>query len=268
MPSHIERNVERFSGFADTYDAHRPQPPAIIVDILTQLAGIETPDLVVDIGSGTGLSTRIWAGRARKAIGIEPGLDMRREAERQSAGLPDVSYQKGISTATGLPDGCADVVTVSQAFHWMEPRPTLVEVARILRDGGVFAAYDCDWPPTMNWEAERAYLDHAKTYHRFQEESGDSRTAGRWPKDAHLAGIRDSGFFRYVTEVAVHSVESGNADRLVGLALSFGGVVNLLKRGLTEDQVGITKLRAEAKRTLGDEPSPWYFSYRIRLGVK
>jgi len=271
MSPHIERNVERFSGFADTYDAYRPQPPAIIVDILTRLAGVEMPDLVVDMGSGTGLSTRMWAGRARQVIGIEPNPDMRREAELRTADLPDasnVSYREGISTATGLPDGCADIVTCSQSFHWMEPGPTFVEVARILRDGGVFAAYDCDWPPTMSWEAEQAYLDHAKTYHRFQEESGDSRTAGRWPKDEHLAGIQESGLFRYVKEVAVHSVESGNAERLVGLALSFGGVAALLKRGLTEDEIGITELRNAAQRILGDEPSPWYFSYRIRLGVK
>lgn len=268
MSSHIERNVERFSGFADTYDAHRPQPPAIIIDILSQIAGVETPDLVVDIGSGTGLSTRIWAGRARRVIGIEPNPDMRREAEVRSAGLPEVSYQEGISTDTGLPDGCADIVTCSQALHWMEPGPTFAEIARILRDGGVFAAIDCDWPPTMNWEAEQAYIEHTKTYHRLQEEIGDSRTAGRWAKEEHLARIRESGLFRYVNEIAVHSVESGNAERLVGLALSFGGVAGLLKRGLSEDEIGISKLREDARRILGDQPSPWYFSYRIRLGVK
>ena len=268
MSSHIERNVERFMGFADVYDEYRPKPPAIIVDVLTQLAEVEMPDLVVDIGSGTGLSTRIWSGRARKAIGIEPGRDMRAEAERQSAGLPDISYRDGISTATGLPDGCADIVTCSQSFHWMEPAPTLAEIARILRDGGVFAAYDCDWPPTMNWRAEQAYIESTRTYHRLQEQSGDSRSVGRWPKDRHLSEIQSSGFFRFTKEIFVHSVESGNADRLVGLALSFGGVEALLKAGLSEDEVGITKLREEAKRALGDEPSPWYYSYRIRVGVK
>ena len=38
-PTHLQGNVERFSGFADRYDAYRPTPPTIIVDILTQLAG-------------------------------------------------------------------------------------------------------------------------------------------------------------------------------------------------------------------------------------
>jgi hypothetical protein len=97
---------------------------------------------------------------------------------------------------------------------------------------------------------------------------GITKSVMHWPKDEHLAGIQESGLFRYVREVAVHSAGSGNADRLVGLALSFGGVAALLKRGLSEDEIGITELRNAAQRILGDQPSPWYFSYRIRLGVK
>src|SRR5947207_1210964 len=86
--------------------------------------------------------------------------DMRRQAEARTAALPaggNVRYQAGFSIATGLPDGCADLVTCSQSLHWMDPEPTFAEVARILRSGGVFAAYDCDWPPTVHWEAEAAY---------------------------------------------------------------------------------------------------------------
>src|SRR5260221_13268967 len=130
-------NVERFKGFAEQYDDFRPAPPPALVDILTQLARVSHPDYVVDIGSGTGLSTRIWADRAEAVIGIEPGDDMRAKAEERSTGLRNVRYLEATSTATTLPDGCADIVTVSQALHWMEPTGTFAEVARILRPGGV-----------------------------------------------------------------------------------------------------------------------------------
>ena len=89
-------------------------------------------------------------------IGIEPNADMRRQAERHES-LAGISYRDGLSTQTGLPDSSADIVTCSQSFHWMEPEPTLAEIARILRPGGVFAAVDCDWPPSLNWEVEAAY---------------------------------------------------------------------------------------------------------------
>ncbi|HNP88354.1 MAG TPA: hypothetical protein PKK78_19615 [Kouleothrix sp.] len=54
---YISANVGRFRGFADHYDAFRPQPPVMLVTILTQLAEVPYPTLVVDLGSGTGLST-------------------------------------------------------------------------------------------------------------------------------------------------------------------------------------------------------------------
>ena len=142
MASDNTSNIERFSGFADCYDSYRPKPPTIIVDILTQLAAVARPRLVVDLGCGTGLSTRIWSGRAEEVIGIDPNADMLRRAEVNAA--ENVRYQDGLSTRTGLPDGCADIVTCSQSLHWMEPAPTFAEAARILRPGGVFAAYDCD----------------------------------------------------------------------------------------------------------------------------
>ena len=81
----VAENIARFSGFADCYSAHRPAPPAALVDVLTQLAQASRPRLVVDVGSGTGLSTRIWARRAEEAIGVEPNPDMHREAESQTA---------------------------------------------------------------------------------------------------------------------------------------------------------------------------------------
>ena len=154
------RNIERSEygapGFADRYHAYRPQPPAALVDVLTQLAHVERPGLVVDLGSGTGLSTFIWAERAAQVIGIEPNAAMRARAEAHPP-VPSVRFQSGFAHQTGLLDGCADIVTCAQALQWMEPQSTFAEVTRILRPSGVFAAYDYDWPPVMRWEAMQAF---------------------------------------------------------------------------------------------------------------
>src|SRR6478672_3593224 len=132
--AHLSANVERFMGFADVYDAYRPRPPLAVLDILTQLAQTPQPALVVDLGSGTALSTTIWAGRAAAVVGVEPSADMRRQAEARTA-VANVRYQEGYANATGLPDACADIVTCSQSLHWMEPDSTFAEIARILRPG-------------------------------------------------------------------------------------------------------------------------------------
>jgi SAM-dependent methyltransferase len=264
----IPGNLDRFSGFAGIYDAFRPRPPAALVDLLTQLAAVERPALVVDIGSGTGLSTVIWSGRAEQVIGIEPNADMRRQAEARSIDAADVTYRDADSSTTGLPEGCADIVTCSQALHWLEPEPTFAEVARILRPGGIFAAYDCDWPPTMHWEAELAYDTLMRRGTQIERERGLDEDVRRWQKSGHLERMRSSCRFRYVREVLLHHVEPGNAERLVGLAKSQGGIAGLLRHGVSEEEIGLDVLRTEANRVLGSEMRPWFWSYRVRVGIR
>jgi len=270
-PAHVSANVERFKGFADIYDAFRPRPPLTVLDILTQLAQTPQPALVVDLGSGTGLSTAIWAGRAAAVVGVEPSADMRRQAEARTAALPattQVRYQAGYSNATGLPDACADIVTCSQSLHWMEPTATFAEIARILRPGGVFAAYDCDWPPTVNWAIEQEHHTFLAKLRAAEQTHGFSRDVCSWNKQQHLERMRESGQFRRTKEIVLHHTEQGGAERLVGLELSQGGVATLLKNGVSEQEIGITALREAAQRVLGDAIVPWYFSYRMRVGVR
>src|SRR5829696_9079999 len=126
--SDFASNIERFTGFAKLYDSYRPLPPPVLLDLLTQLANVPTPYLVVDLGCGTGLSARFWSSRAQRVIGIEPSEDMRHEAAIQNVSQ-NVSFEKGLSHQTGLPNNCADIVTCSQSLHWMDPLPTFKEVA-------------------------------------------------------------------------------------------------------------------------------------------
>jgi SAM-dependent methyltransferase len=271
LPSEYAGNLDRFSGLADLYDSVRPRPPAVLFDLLTQLAQAPRPGLVVDIGSGTGLSTMPWAERAEMVVGVEPNADMRGQAElraQSGGGVTNVEFRQGLSSATGLPDGAADIVTISQALHWMEPEGTFTEVARILRPGGVFAAYDNDWPPAVQWEASAAYVAAMERANVLEEERGVRAGVKAWAKREHLARMRASGRFRWTEEVVMHHVEQGNANRFVGILLSQGGVAGLLRVGVSEAEIGIDELRRVAERTIGADPVPWYWSYRVRLGVR
>lgn len=270
-PAYLSANVERFMGFAERYDAFRPRPPAIICAVLTQLAQVPRPALVVDLGSGTGLSTLLWAGHAGAVIGIEPSDDMRRYAEARAAAHAEagqVSFRAGFGYATGLPEACADIVTCSQALHWMEPVTTFAEIARILRPGGVFAAYDCDWPPTINLELDPVYAKSMAQVAIAEQARGLSRAVHSWDKRQHLENMRASRHFRFVHEFVLHHVEQGDAERLVGIVRSQGQVATLLKDGASEDEIGITALRADARRIMGDSAIPWYWSYRVRVGMR
>jgi ubiquinone/menaquinone biosynthesis C-methylase UbiE len=265
-------NITIWSERAEDYDAYRPSPPVALVGVLTQLAQIAHPRCVVDIGSGTGLSTTVWAEVADTVIGIEPNADMRRQAERRTHALSEVrniTYRNGISSKTNLSDESADIVTCSQSLHWMEPVQTFAEIARILRSGGVFAAYDYDWPPTLNWEVENAYTTCMEQFDRLcVERNLELFTGTRWEKEQHLERMQASGRFRYIKEILLHSVEMGNAERLIGLALS-NAIAPYLHRGLlNEQEIGLDRFKQVAQEHIGDKPIPWYFSYHVRIGVK
>ncbi len=268
MAPNYKPTIDRLSGFAGIYDAYRPAPPDVIGQYLPALAKSAPPALVVDLGCGTGLSTRFWGPIAGQVIGIDLSEDMLNQA-RANTQYNNVYYQAGFAHDSGLPSGCADIITACQSLHWMDPEPTLAEIARLLRPGGVFAAIDYNLPPTtLNWEADAAYRAYDETASAVYQSMAIEKDISRWKKNEHLARLKVCGHFRFTNELLVHNFSPGNAERLVGLAMSMGALETALKAGASEHELGLDTLRAEVKRLLGEDQKPWLWSAYIRLAVK
>lgn len=292
-------DLARFSGFAELYDANRPTAPARLGPLLARYAGVARP-VVVDLGSGTGLSSRWAAGWAETVIGVEPNDDMR--AVATAHGTPGVEYRDGVSHATGLPDDSADVVLAVQAMHWMEPTSTLAEVARILRPGGVVAIVDADWPPVsgvvdaeLAWVAvhQRIRVLEARLARGLDGEAlhdpidpGDPELADddpadphlnrtmpggtrSWSKRDHLRRLQASGHFAYAREVLMDQDVHGGAATFVALLRSQGSFQHLVKAGLTDDEIGVPAFAAAVDAAFAGAAGPvaLSFSYRVRLAV-
>src|SRR6266568_4482755 len=259
---------EIWTGKASSYDRARPTPPPASLDLLTQVIQMPHPALVVDVGSGTGLSTAIWVERAELVIGIEPNADMRKEAVHKVEDHPyaaHIEYREGVAHQTGLPDGCADIVTAAQSFHWMEPPSTLAEIARILRPGGLFAAYDYDWPPAIHWELDWLAQEVGSRLVELVRERGLAQNLKIWPKNKSLDPLRESGHFRFTREVLLHHIEQGDAARFIEMMQS-SALSNQFQ--FTDQETGMDRLSSAAFQSLGSEPIPWYVSYRVRIGIK
>ncbi len=132
-----ENPLGRFTGLASGYARHRPGYPDSVLSYLTRRTGLCRGAQVVDVGSGSGISSRWLCEAGFEVIGVEPNDEMRAKAESESR--ENLIYQSGTAEATGLPDGCCDLVVAAQAFHWFDPVPTFREFTRILRDGGFVA---------------------------------------------------------------------------------------------------------------------------------
>ncbi|HLI06849.1 MAG TPA: class I SAM-dependent methyltransferase [Ktedonobacteraceae bacterium] len=267
----MAQSSEIWTGVASLYDETRPSPPPVLPTILTQWIHTRRPSLVVDLGSGTGLSTMIWGGRAQHVIGIEPNADMRAQAIRKLEHHPyaaNIEFREGVASHTGLPDNSVDIVTCSQSFHWMEPTTTLDEIGRILRPGGLFAAYDYDWPPTICWELELVYKEVDERFEALEQERGIEQNLPKWPKSGHLARMRESGQFRLRRELLLHHVEQGNAERFIGMLMTSTFGHHFEMHTITEHEIDFDRLKRAAHQYIGSEPVPWYLSYRVRVGVK
>ena len=263
----IDRSGYLGEGFADVYDHYRPAPPAGVLDVLCHVAGTGRPRLVVDLGCGTGLATRAWADLADDVVGVEPNPRMVERA-RAATRQPNVRFVEAYAADTELPAGEADLVTAFQAFHWMEPQPVLAEAARLLREGGVFAACDYDVPPVVEPEVDAAFAELFDARHEARDRLGLHAGASSWPKAKHLEQIRASGRFRYAREVLAHGWWELDGDGVIGLAETLGGPREIFGEAAPRVNETFELVRETATRVLGSRARPAVLCYRIRVGVK
>ncbi|MBT0772707.1 methyltransferase domain-containing protein [Kineosporia sp. J2-2] len=164
-----EQQRQSFGANAAGYDSRRPDWPAATAAWLTGAepgSGREGTALdVVDLGAGTGKLTSTLAELGHRVTAVEPDPGMLDVLSRK---LPQVTAVRAAAERIPLPDGSADVVTVAQAWHWMEQPAAALEIARVLRPGGLLAVawhkrdLDTPWVAELNelagvpdWAAEQ-----------------------------------------------------------------------------------------------------------------
>ncbi len=93
---------------------------------------------VVDIGCGGGIYTAAWARLdAASVVGVDFSEQMLAAARERNSGA-NVTFRKGDARATGLADGCADVVFSRAMIHHLDGLDDcLAEMHRLLVPAGL-----------------------------------------------------------------------------------------------------------------------------------
>jgi trans-aconitate methyltransferase len=139
------------------YASYRPSYPESLYDTILEFAagGDGARSMAADFGCGSGQVTRDLASRYDRVVGLD-------ESESQlanAAPMPNIEYRRGAAEATGLPSGCADLVTAAAALHWFDLRRFYDEARRVLRPGGALAAWSYNELPDFgSAQAREVYL--------------------------------------------------------------------------------------------------------------
>ena len=114
---------------------------------LIQAARIRPGDVVLDIGTGTGIVVRTLLGRAGRILGVDTAMPMLRIARSLlPAGTKHVTFlQCDANTLDGLGNACCDVAIASFGLGDCHPDRVFRAIARVLRPGG--RLYSQEWGP-------------------------------------------------------------------------------------------------------------------------
>ena len=135
--------TKRFSNRVENYVRYRPSYPGDIVPFLEANLKLKQEHCVADIGSGTGLFAEILLKKGYDVICIEPNEEMRRAAEKKLNQYTGFTSRNDSAEQTGLPGHSVDLITVAQAFHWLNTFAAKKEFERILKPGGhIVIAYN------------------------------------------------------------------------------------------------------------------------------
>lgn len=128
----------RFTGRVDAYERFRPSYPNAVISFLND-EGLTPEHVIADVGSGTGLLSRLFLENGNRVYGVEPNLAMREAAEAALGSYGGFVSVDGRAEDTGLAAGSVDLVVAGQAFHWFDVGPTKEEFQRVLRPNGWIA---------------------------------------------------------------------------------------------------------------------------------
>jgi SAM-dependent methyltransferase len=132
----VQDPTQRFSDRVENYVKYRPTYPKEILDVLKSECHLTTSSVIADVGSGTGILTKLFLDNGNNVLGIEPNREMREAGERLLSGYAGFTSIAATAESTTLLDHSVDFVTAGQSFHWFDREKVRAEFVRILKPGG------------------------------------------------------------------------------------------------------------------------------------
>ncbi|GAB1594535.1 class I SAM-dependent methyltransferase [Lysobacter claricitrinus] len=211
---------DHFSGVAQAYAAARPDYPAALFDVIA--THVPATAHVWEPGCGSGQATRDLAARFAHVHATDPSAQQIAQHAAHDAKNHRVTLTVEPAERTWLFDHSVDLVAVAQAMHWFDVPAFFAECDRVLRPGGVLAAWgyddfdvpdgmdgavtafradiEGDWPPERE-SIKRHYADYDWPFERI--DTPPMTLAADWPFERFI------GYLSSFSAVVQHQARTG-----------------------------------------------------------
>lgn len=174
----------KFGDSNSDYKKFRPTYPQLLFEMI--LKEVTQPySNALDLGAGTGISTKVLSENFKNVVAIEPDSNM---TDIGCFGS-NVLLINDCTENVEFENDIYDLITAGNSFYWMNADFVLERMHRWLKKGGIVAAYRYDFPLTNNKKVNEIIL-HELTEH------WDKFRDGRL-KDTEFTyrNIKNSSFF-------------------------------------------------------------------------
>jgi ubiquinone/menaquinone biosynthesis C-methylase UbiE len=162
---------DNFSTQAAEYAKYRPDYPSQLFHFI--LSHVKQRSAAWDCATGNGQTAKVLANYFQKVN----ATDISQKQLDNAIPAPNIIYGMESAEATSFANDVFDLVTVSQALHWLQFEKFYAEVRRVTKNGGWIAAWTYSLPaisPEIDkhlndgfykavigpyWDAERKYVD-------------------------------------------------------------------------------------------------------------
>ena len=238
-----------FSKQASTYPRYRPHYPAPLFEYLAELA--IDHKLAWDCATGSGQAALGLANYFEKVI----ATDASEEQIANAVAHDRITYVVVPAEKTEITSGSVDLIAVAQALHWFDFDRFYAEVRRVLKEGGVLAAWSYSLVRISS--AIDSVLDHFYT----------NVVGPFWPSERKLVDDKYQSIpFPFEELVApLFKMETRwNLDRLVGYLGTWSSVQKFKEKHSTDPiEVVIRDLRRAWGRPEDEKEIHWPIHMRI-----
>jgi SAM-dependent methyltransferase len=241
---------DHFSSLAARYADFRPRYPKELFPYLASIASAR--ELAWDCACGSGQATVDLAAHFKKVIGTDASSQQISAASKTA----NVEYRVASAESSGLPDRCADLITVAQALHWFKVDAFFEEARRVLKPSAIIAV----WIYGATHIEGDAVDELAQDYHY-------NRIGPYWPPEREYVenGYATLPFpFRRIETPQFQIKTRWTLDQLLGYFSSWSGTKRYVEANRKNP---LLQLEAEMLAVWGDPSVPREVRWPITLRV-